>query len=280
MRIQRYVPVLLPCLVALTCGCGSSGGNKGTGGGNPSPSPDAGSATTADAGDGGDGGSAPLTLGPDDVDDDLPMPPAAGIAPTPPMGWNSWNTFSSGVSDMLIRDVADALVSSGMQAAGYQYVNIDDRWARAVGRTLPNRDANGNILPDPTNFPLGIGPVADYVHMRGLKLGIYSDRGTATCGSRTASQGYETQDATSFASWGVDYLKYDNCNATLDIQTQYQTMSAALGASGGPSSSACARGLFTSGASARASSGARPATSSRSGTRRRGPSRGASSPTS
>jgi alpha-galactosidase len=124
--------------------------------------------------------------------------------------------------------VADAMVSSGMQAAGYQYVNIDDGWARTVGGVLPNRDANGVILTDPTNFPNGIAPVADYVHSQGLKLGIYSDRGTATCGSKTASQGYEVTDATTFASWGVDYLKYDNCNATLDIQTQYQAMGSAL----------------------------------------------------
>jgi alpha-galactosidase len=231
MRIPHCVPVLWPLLAAFTMGCSSSSGNKATGGSSPGPSADAGN-TAADA---GDAGSAPLVLGPDDVDDDLPMPFAAGIAPTPPMGWNSWNTFAGGVSDTLIRQVADALVSSGMQAAGYQFVNIDDGWARTVvGGTLPNRDANGNILPDPTNFPNGIGPVADYVHMQGLKLGIYSDRGTATCGNKTASQGYEMQDATTFASWGVDYLKYDNCNATLDIQTQYQTMSASLAASGRP----------------------------------------------
>jgi alpha-galactosidase len=231
MRIPRYVTVFWPVALALTAGCSSSSGNKATGTGTPKP-PDAGIPSSDAAA--GDGASAPLVLGPDDVDDDLPMPLAAGIAPTPPMGWNSWNTFAGGVSDTLIRQVADALVSSGMQAAGYQYVNIDDGWARTVGGSLPNRDANGNILPDPTNFPNGIGPVADYVHAQGMKLGIYSDRGTATCGNKTASQGFEMSDATTFASWGVDYLKYDNCYATLDIQTQYQTMSASLAASERP----------------------------------------------
>jgi alpha-galactosidase len=228
MRIRYYAPALRLVLAAFTAGCNFSSGAKATGGGSPT------SADAGKSGDGGDVGSAPLVLGPDDVDDDLPMPLAAGIAPTPPMGWNSWNIFAGSVSDVLIRQVADSIVSSGMQAAGYQYVNIDDGWARTVGGALPNRDANGNILPDPTNFPNGIGPVADYVHMQGLKLGIYSDRGTATCGDKTASQGYEMQDATTFASWGVDYLKYDNCNATLDIETQYQTMSGSLASSGRP----------------------------------------------
>ncbi len=195
------------------------------------------------AGDGAIGAEASTGaeagVDPDSIDDDFPLPPAAGVAPTPPMGWNSWNTFSSSVNAQLVEDVADAIVSSGMQAAGYQYVNIDDGWAIQVndpktGAPQATRDATGTVLTDPTNFPDGIAPVAAYVHGKGLKLGIYSDRGTATCGFRAGSQGFETQDSTAYAAWGVDYLKYDNCNATLDIQTQYQTMGTDLGVTGRP----------------------------------------------
>lgn len=128
------------------------------------------------------------------------------LAQTPPMGWNSWNTFMKGLSDTLLRQVADAMVTNGMRDAGYQYVNIDDGWA------LPDR-LNDHLQPDPAKFPGGFKPVTDYLHSRGLKFGIYSDRGTLTCVSRSpGSYGHETTDAEDFAAWGVDYLKYDNCN--------------------------------------------------------------------
>jgi alpha-galactosidase len=162
------------------------------------------------------------------VDQDLPMPLADGEAPTPPMGWNSWNHFFCNVNDQAVRAAADAIVSTGMQDAGYQYVNIDDCWQ------LAQRTDAGAVQPDPAAFPNGIAPVADYVHGKGLKLGIYSDRGTMTCQSRAGSQGYEAQDALTYASWGVDYLKYDNCFATLDMETQYKTMQAALAAANHP----------------------------------------------
>jgi alpha-galactosidase len=154
--------------------------------------------------------------------------PDNGLAVTPPMGWNSWNHFACNVSASLIEGEADALVASGMKAAGYQYVVIDDCWQ--VGR-----DANGNILADPQRFPQGIKPVADYVHGKGLKFGIYSDVGDHTCQMRPGSRGHEYQDALQYARWGVDYLKYDWCNkGGLDGRSAYATMSDALRAAGRP----------------------------------------------
>jgi alpha-galactosidase len=144
------------------------------------------------------------------------------------MGWNSWNKFGCDVSDTLIRGMADAVVSSGMKDAGYEYVVIDDCWQ--VGR-----DAEGNIIPDAKRFPGGIKPVADYVHSKGLKFGIYSDAGTGTCQNRPGGRGYEFQDARQYAAWGVDYLKYDWCNhSTQDSQASYTIMRDALAKSGRP----------------------------------------------
>jgi alpha-galactosidase len=166
--------------------------------------------------DGTDGGGGEL--------DALPV-----LSATPPMGWNSWNKFQSAVSETVIKQVTDAVVSSGMRDAGYQYINIDDTWQAAT------RDVNGNLQPDPTRFAGGIKALADYVHAAGLKLGIYSDRGTATCAGKPGSGGFETQDAITFASWGVDYLKYDNCSAVdTTMQTDYTAMSTALQATGQP----------------------------------------------
>jgi alpha-galactosidase len=151
-----------------------------------------------------------------------------GVARTPPMGWNSWNKFGCNINDALVRATADAMVSSGMQAAGYQYVNIDDCWSAMT------RDANGNLQADPVKFPNGIKAVADYVHSKGLKFGIYGDRGTTTCANYPGSYGHEVQDAATFASWGVDYLKYDNCAAVGDMQTDLAKMRDALAATGRP----------------------------------------------
>ena len=128
------------------------------------------------------------------------------LALTPPMGWNSWNKFASKVNEQLIRETADAMVASGMKDAGYQYINIDDCWQG-------ERDSQGFIQPDAKKFPSGMKALADYVHSKGLKLGIYSDVGYKTCGGRPASRGHEFQDAQTYAEWGMDYLKYDWCNA-------------------------------------------------------------------
>jgi len=153
---------------------------------------------------------------------------SASLAPTPPMGWNSWNKFGCNVSDKLIREMADAVVSSGMQAAGYQYVNIDDCWQ-------VSRDASGTIVADPTRFPSGIKALADYVHGKGLKLGIYTDAGTGTCEKRPGSLNHEVQDAKTYASWGIDYVKIDWCNAEgLDPEVQYAKFRDALANSGRP----------------------------------------------
>ncbi len=148
------------------------------------------------------------------------------LAPTPPMGWNSWNKFGCNVSEKLLRDMTDAMVDSGMKTAGYQYVVIDDCWQ--VGR-----DENGNIQPDPQRFPSGMKALADYVHGKGLKFGLYSDAGTKTCAGRPGSRGYEFQDARQYAAWGVDYLKYDWCSTdTQNAEATYTTMHNALKASG------------------------------------------------
>ncbi|HZC51364.1 MAG TPA: alpha-galactosidase, partial [Mycobacterium sp.] len=132
--------------------------------------------------------------------------PAGPIAATPPMGWNDWYAFQCNLNEALIEQTADAIVNSGMRAAGYQYVNLDDCWLSH------NRDANGNLQADPVKFPHGIKAVADYVHARGLKLGIYEDVGTATCAGYPGSYGHVEQDADIFASWGIDFVKVDWCN--------------------------------------------------------------------
>jgi alpha-galactosidase len=151
-----------------------------------------------------------------------------GLAATPPMGWNSWNQFACTVDERLIRGTADAMVSSGMKEAGYQYVNIDDCWQG-------ERDAHGFIRPDPKRFPSGIKVLADYVHSKGLKLGLYSDAGSKTCGGRPGSRGHEYQDALTFAQWEIDYLKYDWCDTQgLSAEAAYTTMRDALFAAGRP----------------------------------------------
>ena len=154
-----------------------------------------------------------------------------GLALTPQMGWNDWNAFGCNVNAQLVEQTADAMVANGMKAAGYQYVNIDDCWLEK------QRDANGDLVPDPAKFPGGIKAVADYVHAKGLKLGIYEDAGTATCAGYPGSLGHEKQDAATFAAWGVDYLKYDNCNNAGSTTTQqyidrYTAMRDALAATG------------------------------------------------
>jgi alpha-galactosidase len=150
------------------------------------------------------------------------------LAPTPPMGWNSWNKFACNVSEQLIRETADALVASGMKAAGYEYVTIDDCWQG-------ERDEQGFIKPDAKRFPSGMKALADYVHGKGLKFGIYSDAGAKTCGGHVGSRGHEYQDAASYAAWGADYVKYDWCN-TDDLKPQgaYATMRDAIRATGRP----------------------------------------------
>jgi len=150
------------------------------------------------------------------------------MALTPPMGWNSWNKFACSVDEQLIRETADAMVSSGLKDAGYSYVNIDDCWHG-------ERDAQGFIHPDPKRFPSGMKALVDYVHEKGLKLGIYSDAGWKTCGGKPGSRGREFQDAQTYAQWGVDYLKYDWCNAeALNAEGAYLTMRDALHAAGRP----------------------------------------------
>jgi alpha-galactosidase len=170
-------------------------------------------------------------------------PPAAqaldnGVARTPPMGWNSWNTFGCNINETLIRQMADAMVSSGMRDSGYQYVVVDDCWMN------PNRDSSGNLQGDPGRFPSGMKALGDYLHARGLKFGIYQAPLDKTCAQyfnsypgATGAQGHEAQDARQFAAWGVDFLKYDWCSPTGSINDQvaaFARMRDALAATGRP----------------------------------------------
>ncbi len=154
--------------------------------------------------------------------------PDNGLARTPPMGWNSWNHFAKKIDDPIVRSMADAMVSSGMQKAGYTYINIDDTWEGS-------RDAAGNITAN-SKFP-DMKALADYVHSKGLKIGIYSSPGPKTCAGYEGSYGHEFQDAKTYAAWGIDYLKYDWCSARNiykdeDMPAVYQKMGEALGSVG------------------------------------------------
>lgn len=159
--------------------------------------------------------------------------PTDGLAETPPMGFNNWTVTQCNrdFNEWMIKEVADSMVTLGLRDAGYEYVNLDDCWA------LPARDDAGKLVADQTRFPSGIKALADYVHERGLKFGIYSSAGTATCDPHgfPGGLGHEVQDANQFADWGIDYLKYDNCNNQgVDAQTRYRTMREALRATGRP----------------------------------------------
>jgi len=157
-----------------------------------------------------------------------------GLARTPAMGFNNWNATHcrAEFNEAMVKGIADLFVSRGLKDAGYEYVNIDDCWA------LPNRDGAGNLVPDPVRFPNGIKAVADYVHGKGLKFGIYTSAGTKTCDTLgfPGGIGHEQQDANLFASWGVDYLKYDNCGDHLgqSAQQRYTAMRDALNNTGRP----------------------------------------------
>ena len=147
---------------------------------------------------------------------------------TPPMGWNSWNTFGNDISDGLIRETARIMKEKGYLEAGYEYIVIDDCWS------LRERDGQGRLVPDPEKFPYGMKALADYVHSLGFKFGMYSCAGVQTCAGYPSSFDHEFVDAQTFADWGVDYLKYDFCNfpAGADGKTRYATMSMALKATG------------------------------------------------
>jgi alpha-galactosidase len=152
-----------------------------------------------------------------------------GLALTPPMGWNSWNTFAVNINEKLVMDIADQIVTSGMKDAGYNYLVLDDAWM------AKERDAQGNLVTDPAKFPNGIKAVADYVHAKGLKFGLYNCAGTKTCAGYPGTRGYEYQDARQYAAWGVDYLKFDWCNTEgLTAKEAYTTMSKAIKAAGHP----------------------------------------------
>jgi len=129
------------------------------------------------------------------------------LAPTPPMGWNSWNAFQADIDEQKIRQIADAMVDSGMRDAGYTYLVLDDGWMAA------ERDSNGNLVADPNKFPNGMKAIGDYIHSKGLKFGIYEDRGHSTCQQLPGSFKHEQADMSTFASWGVDYIKMDSCFA-------------------------------------------------------------------
>ena len=152
-----------------------------------------------------------------------------GIALTPPMGWNSWNTFAGNINESVVRETAEAMIKSGMRDAGYNYIVIDDTWS------LHERDPNGSLVADSVKFPSGMKALGDWLHSKGFKFGIYSCAGPKTCGGYPGSWGHEFQDARTFASWGVDYLKYDWCNTgTADAKDAYLRMRDGLFAAGRP----------------------------------------------
>lgn len=161
-----------------------------------------------------------------------------GLAETPPMGWNSWNHFGCSVTAADVEAAADAIVRNGLRSIGYTYVNVDDCWQ------APTRDAQGRLRADPTRFPDGMKALGDYIHDRGLAFGIYATPGRLTCGElyngypgQLGSLGHEAVDARTFASWGVDYLKYDWCNADHDgvsRKSGFTTMRQALDAAARP----------------------------------------------
>lgn len=151
----------------------------------------------------------------------------APLPATPPMGWSSWNKFGCAIDESTVRQHADALVATGMARAGYEYVNVDDCWM------APARDAAGRLQADPSRFPSGIEALADYVHARGLKFGLYQSAGRLTCQKLPGSLDHEVSDAQTFADWGVDLLKYDNCsNEGRPAQERYGAMAQALAGTG------------------------------------------------
>ena len=147
-----------------------------------------------------------------------------GLALTPPMGWNSWNTFQTNINEELVKGIVDVIISSGMKDAGYIYIVLDDAWM------AKDRDQRtGDLVPDPQKFPHGIKALADYVHSKGLRFGLYNCAGTKTCAGYPGTRGYEYQDARLYASWNVDYLKFDWCNTEgINAKEAYTTMSRAL----------------------------------------------------
>lgn len=152
-----------------------------------------------------------------------------GLAMTPPMGWNSWNTFETNIDEKLVKETADIMVSSGMAAAGYNYIVLDDGWM------TKERDKEGNLVPDPVKFPSGMKALVDYVHAKGLKFGLYNCAGTHTCAGYPGTRGYEYQDARFYANLNIDFLKYDWCNTEgINAKEAYTTMSNALKTAGKP----------------------------------------------
>lgn len=151
------------------------------------------------------------------------------LAQTPPMGWNSWNTFGCNINEKVVLETADAIVKHGLDKLGYKYVVIDDGWSSMDRDPVTNR-----IVPDPVKFPHGMNYVSDYIHSLGLKFGIYSCAGLRTCGNYPGSMDHEYLDAQTFADYGVDLLKYDGCfiPPNVDIHTLYRRMGMALKASG------------------------------------------------
>jgi alpha-galactosidase len=198
-------------------GRGGGGGTVGSGGTGGAAGAPGGRGGGSGSGTGGSSGAAGTT---------------AVLGATPPMGWNSWNTFGcNNLNETLIKQIADIFVSSGMKDVGYQYVNLDDCW-------MDGRDASGKLRWNATKFPNGIPALADYIHGKGLKIGIYEVPGDRTCANiyggysqGAGSLGHETTDAQTFASWGIDYLKYDKCTAAL---SGFAVMRDALRATGRP----------------------------------------------
>ena len=216
MLMREVVDMCRPMLLlTLLVGC-STGTGIAPDDAAPGEEPDADVADEIDA----------AVVEPGEPDASVPAPGA--LAARPPMGWNSWNKFGCDVNEELVKQMADALVSTGMKDVGYEYVVIDDCWQMS-------RNTDGTIVADASKFPGGIPALADYVHAKGLKLGLYTSAGAKTCQGRPGSRGYELLDAQTYAAWGVDYVKEDWCDAGgLDPRTQYTIMRDALVSTGRP----------------------------------------------
>jgi len=222
-----------PAVAGASFGGASNGGTTSGGG------PSAGASTGGASMTGGAGAAGAPAC---DTSWDTYADKGDGVALTPPLGWNSWNAFHENIDERQIREIADAMVSTGLRDAGYVYLNLDDKWMDDDGR-----DGSGRLVGDSARFPSGMAALAEYVHGKGLKFGLYGDRGTETCAHynnntpcESGSYGREMLDAETFASWGVDYLKYDNCaiapgrDNDAAQQQDYEAMGNALRATGRP----------------------------------------------
>jgi alpha-galactosidase len=224
--MKKFITVMVICAatIALAQDNGAAGGNTGAGRGGQIRGRVGGAGPGAAGGFGNFGAAGGRRRG-----GQQQMHKYQGLALTPPMGWNTWNTFQGNINETLIKETADIIASKGLKDAGYVYVVLDDCWMTR------QRSPEGALLADPQKFPSGMKALGDFIHDLGLKFGIYNCAGTRTCAGYPGGRGHEFEDARLYASWGVDYVKYDWCNTgTANAQETYKTFGDALLATGRP----------------------------------------------